>query len=436
MGKTQGKDVIKGGLNAINSVLKDKFKHVIKCDNLSDNVLVMQKTTETGRITRESAIVIQPGQMAVVIDSGRVVDAVSEEGVYIFDESTTPCFAAGDFDDSLKDMWERFTFGGDTQKTQQVYYFNIKEIRENGFGTRGPVVYKDWEHPVVNPRIPSGYNAMSVAITAFGTYTFKISNPALFMREICGTAKIFEKSEISEQLQSEVIGSLQQLLNKMGTEEYKIPVLELPNASEIIKPLLREQKSQDSFERRGLKLENITIEQVKLDEASQKKIDQYELGGDQFTQQGVATSSLGEAMVNASSNTAGVGDAMMGIGFLNMGSNMFKQGNNGGMQNGMAGEMPGAPLPTAGVAGAVGMAGQTQSQGEVTCPSCGNGFVGKFCPNCGTQAPAVTLCQNCGSPVSGKFCTQCGTLVNQKKVCPDCNTPVEGKFCPNCGKQL
>lgn len=449
MAAAHGKDVLQGGLGAIDSVLSDKFKRVIRCDNLGDNILMMQKTTETGRIPKDSAIVVQPGQMAVIVDSGRVADAVTDPGVYTFDESSTPCFAAGDFEGSLKEMWSRFTFGGATQKSQQVYYFNTLEIRDNGFGTRGPVVYKDWDHPVTNPRTPSGQIAMSVSITAFGNYTFKIANPALFMSEVCGTAKIFEKSSIISQLQAEFIGTFQQLLNKMGTPEYKVPVLELPNSSDVIKNLLREKNTEDSFAKRGLKLENITIENVNLDEASQKKINQYELGGDVFTQRGVTTEAYGEAMVNASKNTAGVGSAMMGIGFLNMGDKMF--GANS-MQNGA----PAAPGMSAPGMAAPGMAAPGMAAPGMTAPgmaapgggtapgaaasgvvcSCGATITGKFCPNCGKPAPQPSFCPNCGNPVTGKFCSQCGTPVSQKKMCPDCEIEVTGKFCPNCGKPV
>lgn len=449
----QGREILQSGLAAINSVLGDKFKSVIRCDHLSDNILMMQKSTETGRIPKDSAIVVQTGQMAVIVDSGQVADAVAVPGIYTFDESGTPCFAAGDFEGSLKEMWNRFTFGGNTQKSQQVYYFNTLEIRDNGFGTRGPVVYKDWDHPVVNPRIPNGMSAMSVSITAFGNYTFKISDPALFMSEVCGTVKIFEKSSINSQLQSEFIGTFQQLLNKMGTEEYKVPVLELPNASDTIKTLLREKNTEDSFSKRGMKLENITIENVHLDEASQKKINQYELGGDTYTQKAVTTAAYGEAMVNASKNTAGVGNAMMGIGFLNMGDKMF--GANGmpngtppapgvaaAAMNAAGGAVNGSMAADGGVVanGGAAVNGSTAMAGggknaAILC-SCGTVITGKFCQNCGKPAPKVLFCQNCGRPVTGKFCPDCGTPVSQNKLCPDCKIEVTGKFCPNCGKPV
>lgn len=436
-----GNDLLQGGFKAINSVLGDKFKSVIRCDQLSDNILMMRKTSETGRIPKDSAVVVQTGQMAVIVDSGRVVDAVAETGVYTFDESTTPCFAAGDFEGSLKEMWSRFTFGGNTQKSQEVYYFNTLEIRDNGFGTRGPVTYKDWDHPVMNPRVPGGVSAMSVSIKAFGNFTFRIVNPALFMSEVCGTARIFEKSNISDQLQAEFIGTFQQLLNKMGTEEYKIPVLELLNSSGVIQNLLRELRGEDSFTKRGLKLQNITIENVHLDEASKKKIDQYELGGDAYTQKAVTTAAYGEAMINASKNTAGVGDAMMGIGFLNMGDRMF-----GG--NGIPNGVPSAPgLGVAGAGGTINSGAPINAGGainmgtpakagasasSVMC-SCGTPITGKFCQNCGKPAPQATYCKNCGNPVTGKFCSQCGTPVSQSKMCPNCIIEVTGKFCPNCG---
>ncbi|MFR7733940.1 MAG: hypothetical protein ACLU7D_11660 [Collinsella sp.] len=45
--------------------------------------------------------------------------------------------------------------------------------------------------------------------------------------------------------------------------------------------------------------------------------------------------------------------------------------------------------------------------------SCGATNTGKFCPECGSPAPAPApakwFCPNCGSENGGKFCSNCGT---------------------------
>ena len=37
--------------------------------------------------------------------------------------------------DTFKEMWERIKHGGDAAKDQRIYYFNMKEIMDNKFGT-------------------------------------------------------------------------------------------------------------------------------------------------------------------------------------------------------------------------------------------------------------------------------------------------------------
>ena len=65
-------------------------------------------------------------------------------------------------------------------------------------------------------------------------------------------------------------------------------------------------------------------------------------------------------------------------------------------------------------------------------------ITGKFCPECGTPAPApkaAMKCPKCGAESTGKFCPECGTplvAVGPKK-CPKCGAEVTGKFCPECG---
>lgn len=94
-----------------------------------------------------------------------------------------------------------------------------------------------------------------------------------------------------------------------------------------------------------------------------------------------------------------------------------------GLGFGMAGQMFGG-MQQSGMPHPGGMAQQQQPQvhtpvqsqmgaaQQVTCASC-NAQVnpGKFCASCGKPmaAPGPKFCSNCGKPVTGKFCGECGT---------------------------
>jgi len=185
---------------------------------------MMKKTTDTGVISNKSIIRVMPGQCAVIIQNGKVLDATAEEGDYNFSESATPSFFAGNFGAVFKDMWQRFTFGGGIPNKQEVYFFNLKEIMDNKFGTATPIPYQDWSHPVPN-QMTGGIVPLAVKVKCYGKYTFRISNPAVFLKEISGTADVYKKDDISEQMRTEVMSVFQNVLNELGTEKYKIPVI-------------------------------------------------------------------------------------------------------------------------------------------------------------------------------------------------------------------
>ena len=68
-------------------------------------------TDDNGTIAKGSRIIVAPGQLAVIYDNGKILDATAEPGVYTFDSSTTPSFFGGDFGKVFKEMWDRFKFG-------------------------------------------------------------------------------------------------------------------------------------------------------------------------------------------------------------------------------------------------------------------------------------------------------------------------------------
>ena len=410
-----GLGLIDAAKGAIFGTLKDQWKDVIKCDDMSNNILMMRKTSPSGRITKKSAIIVQPGQVAVIVSSGSVVDATAVEGTYTYEEGN-PSFFAGDFGETFKEMWTRFTFGGGTPNQDCVYYINAAEILDNGFGTAAPVMYRDWEHALMNARTGS-YLGMKVDMRCHGVYTFKITDPATFLRNVSGTCNIYEKEDLCDQIRNEVTGALQEILNTLGSDEYKINAVDLPGKSSLIKKLMAEGTYDEDVQRFGISLISLTIMSTTLTPESQEKIDKYELGGDMYQQQGVMTDAYADAMKAAARNSSGAATGFMGMGMVNMaGGAMFQnpmmqmqQGvqPNIQMQPNMQMQPPQqaapAPAPTpapAKVAGA-------------TCPQCGAAVAGKFCAECGTkiEAPTKRFCSECGAEVSGKFCAECGTPV-------------------------
>ena len=400
--------LIKAAASAIGSTFKDQWKEAIRCEDMGNDILMKKVTTETGVITNKSTIIVGPSQCAIIYDNGRVIDATAEEGVYTFDTSSSPSFFAGQFGAVFKEMWTRFTYNGATSKQQAVFFFNIKEIMGNKFGTPAPVPYRDWEHALLNART-GGYTPMRLEIKCHGTYTFSIIDPALFMTKIAGTADVYKKEQLVEQLRSEVVAAFSNVLNSLSDDEYKFPALSLPSKTDEIKDIMSESVFDEPLRNRGVALVSFAIESVTLTEESNKKIDDYELAGDQYQQQGVLTSAYANAVQNAAKNSNGSMNGFMGIGMMNMAA-----GNTFG-------------AVTSNVANNVNYGTPTQAGTNQTAPV----------QNQETPKADTWKCA-CGTENTGKFCSECGNKKPEENVCPNCKAKVEetDKFCPECGQKL
>ena len=186
-------------------------------------------------------------------------------------------------------------------------------------------------------------------------------------------------------------------MNSLGSDEHKIEVLDLQNKTDEIKKIMDENVFDQNIRNSGIQLISFAVEPVSLDEESQTKIDNYEIGGDQYQQQGVLTGSFGEALKGAANNANGAATGMMGIGMMNMAA--------GNAIGGISSNKPEYMKPQ-----------DITKEDGVKCPNCGNTITGKFCEQCGTKRP---------EEAKERFCTKCGEKVADG-----------AKFCMNCGNEL
>ncbi|MBQ6046561.1 MAG: SPFH domain-containing protein [Bacteroidales bacterium] len=430
------KSVLGAAGGAISSTMRDQFQDLIKCENMDMETLMVKQTTPSGQISKGSRIIVAPGQVAVIYDSGAVLDATAEEGVYTFDQSSSPTFFAGQFGDVFKEMWQRFKYEGSPAKEQAVFFFNAKEILDNKFGTPAPAMFQDWSHAIPN-QMTGSIMPLSVHVRCFGKYTFQIFDPAIFMRNHAGTGNVVKKHDIVEQMRSEVIAAFQNVLNELGTSKHKVPVLELQSYTDEIEQIMDERVFDEPIRNRGIRLVSFTVESVTLDDESKAKITEYEHNSNAMMQQGRIIDVMGQA----ASNAGGAMNGFMGLGMMNMttggmtGGVMQNAFSNPGQQQAYdpygQQQQGGAPAPQQGA----------PAQQGVPCPQCGAIITGKFCPECGTPAPAPKAekkCPKCGATGTGKFCPECGAPLEEAgpKKCPKCGAEVTGKFCPECGAKV
>jgi membrane protease subunit (stomatin/prohibitin family) len=126
-------------------------------------------------ITDGSLILVPEGYSLITLENGLVTGYVEEPGGYIWtsdDVNSKSIFAGGSVRESLlAKTWERFKFGGTPGAAQLAVYVNGKEIPNNRFGTQSPVY---WDDAFLNTQ---------VGATARGSYTLKIVDPIMFLKD-------------------------------------------------------------------------------------------------------------------------------------------------------------------------------------------------------------------------------------------------------------
>ncbi|MDD5923948.1 MAG: SPFH domain-containing protein [Clostridia bacterium] len=433
--------LLKAGVGALGGVMADQWREFFYCDSLSSNVLMTKGQKRTSQrssntkgsdniITNGSIITVADGQCMIIVDQGKVVEVCAEPGEFVYDSSTEPSIFSGNLGDSIKETFKtvgkRFTFGGDTGKDQRVYYFNTKQIMGNKFGTPNPFMFD-----VVNKEVGI---RRTVQVRCNGTYTYKITDPLLFYKEVCGNVTSeFTREEIDSALKTEFIDALQPAFAILT--ELQLRPSQIPAHTKELKDAINTTLKSSWSESRGITVENIALNPITLTEEDMKKINQLEdaasLGSNPFMMAGRMADSTANAMEAAASNPNG---AMNG--FIGMGMAM----NQGGMGNGFGAAQG---FYNMGV-----QQQQQQMQQQQASPaqtdgwkcSCGATATGKFCLNCGAKKPEPQQADSwkcsCGADATGKFCPNCGSQKPQADgwTC-SCGSVNKGMFCPNCGSK-
>ena len=249
-----------------------------------------------------SQVIVRDGQAAVFFRNGQALD-VFGPGMHTIATANIP---------KVIDFIGK-AFNDRTPFTAEIYFVSLKEFASKKWGTPQPIIVR-------NPGVGLGI----ALLQGFGTYSFQVSDPQLFVTNIVGKQAVFRTADIEERLRTVLLSKLQDLLGETGAKK---SVLEIIGLTEEIGAGVR-AKSQDDFAALGLTLKTFYVGNLKpSDKSAQELRDMGMLDMNVYTQLQAA-----DAMRDAANNaqggaglTAGIG-AGMGIG------NLMGQALQGGMQ--------------------------------------------------------------------------------------------------------
>ena len=108
----------------------------------------------------------------------------------------------------------------------------------------------------------------AVRLRAFGNYAYRIADPKLFHTEISGTRDSYTVAELDGQLRATMLQHISDAVASSGIAFLDLAANQLEFANQL------QQATSPAFEKLGLKLEAVTVQNVSLPEELQKILDQ------------------------------------------------------------------------------------------------------------------------------------------------------------------
>ena len=370
------------------SFTKKQLLSVIEwTDDSKDIIVYRYPLTNREEIMNSSTLVVRESQAAIFVHKGQVAD-VFGPGTYKLTTENIP------FLTKLLSL----PTGFDSRIKAEVYFVNTKQFIGQKWGTQNPIMMRDEDFG-------------SIRLRGFGTFSFKVSDVKVFMKECFGTNAVYRVDDVAVQAKSLLLENVSDAIAECNTSALDLAA----NYKEISKNII--EVSKPDFEKLGLKLCKVTIENLSLPEDVEKALDERTKLGVLEDKMGTYTQyQSAKAIRDAAQNPSGGNLAGLGVG-LGAGANLSHVFSE-----------------------SMSTVKDEPKTNKVPCVKCGAMISNrvKFCPECGAGQNPV--CPKCGEMVNktAKFCPHCGEKLVKEITCPSCGKKVKAgtKFCPDCGEKL
>ena len=306
---------------ALMDFIKKQFIDIIEWTEQGDGVLAWRFPMEDREIQNGGSLTVRESQMAMFVNEGKVAD-VFGPGRYTLTTATLPIL-------TYLQNWDKLF---KSPFKSDVYFFTTRQQLDQRWGTSQPVTIRDKDFGAVRLR-------------AFGNYSYRVADPRLFYNEVSGTRELYTVNDLDGQLRGLMLQHISDAVAESG-----IPFLDLAaNQNEFAAAL--KTATVPAFEKLGLKLEIVTMQNISLPEDLQKILDQkigMGMVGDtaKFMQYQTAQSipALAAGAGEGGGGGGGIVGSAVGLGAgVALGQVMASQ-----LGKGLAGAAPGAPAAVAG----------------------------------------------------------------------------------------
>ena len=341
---------------ALGDFLRKQFVDVIQWTESGPGILMHRVPMRDLEIQTGAALTVRETQAALFVNEGRTADLFGP-GLHKLVTANLPLLT------NLMNWDKAFA----SPFKSDVYFFSTRLQTAQRWGTPQPITIRDREFGAVRLR-------------GFGTYAFRLADPARFQSTVGATDAEYTVDQLEPQLRTAILSGFTQAFANA-----QLPFLDLA-ANQAALGAQVQAAIAPAFQQLGLALETFTVENLSLPDELQKKLDErisMNIIGDMRT---YTAYQAAQSIPIAAANQGGMAGLAAGLG-----AGMGLGGVIADSMRGAAGApgAPGAAVPPTRMAVPVAPADGAAATETAT----------KFCTECGTRLPAAAkFCSSCGTP--------------------------------------
>lgn len=224
--------------------LKTQFVDIVEYADKSNKILVYKYQRPGDEIKNGAQLIVREGQVGAFVYQGELAD-IFQPGTHTLSPDNFPILST----------IEGYKFGFRSPIKAELYFISTRQMVDNKWGTKNPIIKRDSELKFARVR-------------AFGTYSFRIIDPALFMREVFGSLSKVMTYDIVVYLSSVIVESLSIALN-----ESDLSIVDLSHRYRDMGQMIVEQANHRTRPL-GIEITGVIVENVSLPDHVEGMIDE------------------------------------------------------------------------------------------------------------------------------------------------------------------
>jgi membrane protease subunit (stomatin/prohibitin family) len=228
---------------ALMDFIKKQFIDVIDWTESGNGMLSWRYPMQDMEIQNGAMLTVRESQLAAFVNEGVMADTF-KPGLHKLATNTLPVLT------NLKNWDKLFA----SPFKSDVYFFSTRLQLDRKWGTPNPITIRDKDFGMVRLR-------------AFGIYSYRVADVAVFHREVAGTRESYTVEDLDGQLRNQMVAAMTNAFGGSG-----VPFLDMAGNQSAFAAAVKKE-AEPLFARLGLALDTLAVENISLPEEIQKMLD-------------------------------------------------------------------------------------------------------------------------------------------------------------------